>query len=64
VNKYDATAGYGFIQRNDGRPNIFTHAHHISDRANFEAIKAGAPVSFVIGVDSRGRATAKQVKLV
>lgn len=53
---------YGFIKRDDGRPDLFVHARNVVGEL---ALPVGAPVEFDDGEDPRtGRPCATNVKVL
>jgi CspA family cold shock protein len=50
----DDAQGFGFIQRDDGGPDIFVHVRSLQ-RSGLETLSEGARVSFELQPDRRGR---------
>ncbi len=61
VKWFNATKRFGFIQRDDGQPDLFMHA---SDLEGTQAVREGASVEFEIGEDNRGRPKAIRIQLL
>lgn len=51
ISKWVSGRGFGFIQRDDGGPDIFVHWRALSDRSR-DCLSVGTRVSFEIGADA------------
>ena len=56
VKWFNATKGYGFIQPEDGSPDVFVHASAV-ERAGMDTLQEGQRVSFDVQEDPRTRKT-------
>jgi cold shock protein len=62
VKWYNSVKGYGFIQRDDGGPDVFVHVSAV-ERAGLYGLNEGQKVRFEITVDRRtGKAAADQLQ--
>ena len=50
VKWFDAGKGYGFIARDDGGPDVFTHYTSIDSRQSYKLLVEGDKVDFEINV--------------
>lgn len=57
VKWFNATKGYGFIQPDNGGPDVFVHISAL-ERSGLTSLSDGQQVSFDIDVDSRSGRTA------
>ena len=57
VKFYNDQKGFGFIQPDDGGPDVFVHATAL-ERAGMRALSEGQKVSFTTAVDKRSGKTA------
>ena len=60
VKWFNNSKGYGFIGRNDGGPDVFTHYSSIQ-RTGFKTLREGDPVGFDIIPGAGGRPQADNV---
>jgi CspA family cold shock protein len=61
VKFFNFEKGFGFITRDDGRPDVFVHVSGLVDR--HREIKEGDRVTFELG-EHRGRTCAERVEIV
>ena len=62
VKWFNATKGYGFIQRDDGGPDVFVHASAV-ERAGMDTLREGQKVSYEEQRDpKRGKSSAEDLK--
>lgn len=59
VKFFNANKGYGFIQLDDGGPDVFVHISAV-ERAGMETIRDGQRLSFDIVADKRNGKSAAQ----
>ena len=58
----DADKGYGFIQRDDGGPDVFVHVSAV-ERAGMDTLREGQKVSYEEQRDpKRGKTSAENLK--
>ena len=63
VKWFSATKGYGFIQPDDGGPDIFVHISAV-ERAGFGDLREGQKVAYEVVVDTRrGKSSTKNLPL-
>ena len=63
VKWFNANKGIGFIQPNDGGPDVFVHISAV-ERAGLRELPEGQKVSYEIVVDQRrGKSSAEQLQL-
>jgi CspA family cold shock protein len=63
VKWFNATKGFGFIQPDDGGPDVFVHISAV-ERAGLRELPKGQKVSYEIVVDQRrGKSSAEQLQL-
>ena len=62
VKWFNGTKGYGFIQPDEGGPDVFVHISAV-ERAGLRSLNEGQKVSFDIVPDARG-AKASNLKAV
>lgn len=53
VEKFDARRGFGFITREDDKPNIFVHYTNINGEG-YKELKPDEKVTFVVGDTEKG----------
>ncbi len=64
VKWFNFTKGYGFIQPDDGGPDVFVHISAL-ERSSLNDLKDGQKVAYEVVVDQRrGKASAEQIKLL
>ena len=64
VKFYNASRGYGFIQPEDGSPDVFIHATALED-AGLRGLAEGQKLSFDVKTDPRsGKTAASNVQMV
>ncbi len=62
VKWFNATKGYGFIQPDDGGPDIFVHVSAV-ERAGMDTLREGQRVSFEVQRDpKRGKSSAENLR--
>jgi CspA family cold shock protein len=63
VKWFNANKGFGFIQPDDGGPDVFVHISAV-ERAGLRELPEGQKVSYEIVVDQRrGKSSAEQLQL-
>jgi CspA family cold shock protein len=63
VKWFNAQKGFGFIQPDDGGPDVFVHISAV-ERAGLRELPEGQKVSYEIVVDQRrGKSSAEQLQL-
>jgi cold shock protein len=64
VKWFNATKGYGFIQSDEGGPDVFVHVSAV-ERAGLNSLNEGQKLSYELQADRRtGKSSADQLKLV
>lgn len=53
VDKFDSKRGYGFITRENDKPNIFVHFSNIQ-KEGYKELSVGQKVSFEVGESPKG----------
>lgn len=62
VKWFNAQKGYGFIQQDNGGPDVFVHISAV-ERAGMTDLHDGQKLSFELGQDRRtGKSSAEQLK--
>jgi len=62
VKWFNATKGYGFIQPDDGGPDVFVHASAV-ERAGIGSLRDGQKITFDVEMDPRrGKSSAINLK--
>lgn len=62
VKWFNATKGYGFIQPDDGGPDVFVHASAV-ERAGMGSLRDGQKITFDVEMDPRrGKSSATNLK--
>lgn len=62
VKWFNATKGYGFIQPDDGGPDVFVHASAV-ERAGIGSLRDGQKINFDVEMDPRrGKSSATNLK--
>ena len=62
VKWFNATKGYGFIQPEDGSPDVFVHASAV-ERAGMGTLQEGRKVSYELQRDpKRGKSSAENLR--
>lgn len=64
VEWFDPGKGYGFIKRADGGKDVFVHHSQIQTSDSNPRLKPGDAVEFNVDTDPRGRACARDVRVV
>jgi cold shock protein len=54
VKFFNAMKGFGFVQRDDGQPDVFVHISAV-ERAGLHDLNEGDKIEFDIEVDARGK---------
>ncbi len=63
VKWFNATKGYGFIQPDDGRPDVFLHISAV-ERAGIRDLRDGQKVAYEVVQDTRrGKSSAENLQL-
>lgn len=63
VKWFNATKGFGFIQPDEGGPDVFVHISAV-ERAGLRDLPDGQKVSYEVVVDTRrGKSSAEQIEL-
>ncbi len=63
VKWFNATKGFGFIQADDGGPDVFVHISAV-ERAGFRDLREGQKVAYEVVVDTRrGKSSAENLQL-
>jgi CspA family cold shock protein len=57
VKFFNATKGFGFINRDDGQPDAFVHISAV-ERSGIQGLNEGDQLEFEIEVDRRGKSSA------
>jgi cold shock protein len=64
VKWFNSTKGFGFIQPDDGAPDVFVHISAV-ERAGLRDLPDGQKVSYEVVVDTRrGKSSAEQLQLL
>ena len=63
VKFFNATKGFGFINRDDGQPDAFVHISAV-ERAGLRGLNEGDKVEFEIEADRRGKSSAVNLVLL
>ena len=62
VKWFNATKGYGFIQPEDGSPDVFVHASAV-ERAGMDTLRENQKVSYEVQRDpKRGKSSAENLR--
>ncbi len=62
VKWFNATKGYGFIQPEDGSPDVFVHVSAV-ERAGMDTLQEGQKVSYEVQRDpKRGKSSAENLR--
>ena len=62
VKWFNATKGYGFIQADEGGPDVFVHVSAV-ERAGLDRLGEGQKVSYALKADPRsGKKSAEELK--
>lgn len=62
VKWFNPTKGYGFIQPEQGGPDVFVHISAVQ-RAGLESLNDGQKVSYEL-VQNRGKSSAEDLRLI
>ena len=63
ISFWNAEKGFGFIQRDDGRPDLFCHINEVVE--DVEALSVGTTVAFVPGTSKRtNKPQAQDVRVI
>jgi CspA family cold shock protein len=60
VKFFNAMKGFGFVQRDDGQPDVFVHISAV-ERAGMSNLNEGDRIEFDIEVDGRGKYAAVNI---
>ena len=55
VKWFNAEKGFGFIEADDGGPDVFVHFSAIADRGGYRSLDEGQRVEFEASEGQRGR---------
>ena len=62
VKRFNATKGYGFIQPEDGSPDVFVHVSAV-ERAGMDTLRENQKVSYELQRDpKRGKSSAENLR--
>jgi CspA family cold shock protein len=62
VKWFNATKGYGFIQPDDGSPDVFVHVSAV-ERAGMDTLREGQKVHYEVQQDARrGKSSAENLR--
>ena len=62
VKWFNATKGYGFIQPEDGSPDVFVHVSAV-ERAGMDTLREGQRVAYEVQEDARrGKTSAENLR--
>lgn len=62
VKWFNATKGYGFIQPDQGGPDVFVHISAV-ERAGLSTLRDGAKIAYELETDRRGKTSATNLKV-
>ena len=62
VKWFNATKGFGFIQRDDGQPDAFVHISAV-ERAGLPTLNEGDKLSFEAVKDPKGKMSATNLQM-
>ncbi|SFJ59472.1 cold-shock protein [Bradyrhizobium sp. Gha] len=62
VKWFNTTKGYGFIQPDDGSPDVFVHISAV-ERAGYTGLAEGARISYELRAGRSGKMSAEDLRI-
>ena len=62
VKWFNPTKGYGFIQPDDGGPDVFVHISAV-EKAGYTALAEGAQISYELRAGRSGKMSAESLRI-